>query len=236
VRLLLDELDEWPDDCYALQAASISGYEVIVKLLLDRGADINAEGEVFDALERSDWYGTALQAASKKGHAPVVRLLLDEGADIDVGRGEWTSLYVASVNGHDAVVGLLLDKGAEINAPGRSQRTCTACCISEWARGGRAITAEQRSRYQFSGRDGSNRAAGSASEGGHETVVRLLLDKGADIASAQGECGTALQAASGGWPRNGREITAGQRSRYQCAGRMYEPRCRLHRRKGTRRS
>jgi hypothetical protein len=46
---------------------SAKGHEAVVKLLLDKGVDINAQ----------DWlYGNALQAASAKGHEAVVQLLL----------------------------------------------------------------------------------------------------------------------------------------------------------------
>ena len=49
----------------ALQAASERGHEKMVRLLLEEGADINAQdGE----------YGNALQAASYGGHEKVVEL------------------------------------------------------------------------------------------------------------------------------------------------------------------
>ena len=40
-------------------------------MLLDKGADVNAQGGE---------YGNALQAASAGGHEAVVRLLVDKGA------------------------------------------------------------------------------------------------------------------------------------------------------------
>ncbi|KAF2647015.1 hypothetical protein K491DRAFT_615416, partial [Lophiostoma macrostomum CBS 122681] len=46
-------------------------HEQVAKLLLDKGADVNAQGGL---------YGNALQAASIKGHEQVVKLLLDKGA------------------------------------------------------------------------------------------------------------------------------------------------------------
>ncbi|KAK4220982.1 ankyrin repeat-containing domain protein, partial [Podospora fimiseda] len=58
----------------ALQAASSEGHQEIVKLLLDKGADVNAQG---------GFYGNALQAASSEGHQQIVKLLLDKGADVN---------------------------------------------------------------------------------------------------------------------------------------------------------
>ncbi|KAF2186071.1 hypothetical protein K469DRAFT_707252 [Zopfia rhizophila CBS 207.26] len=56
-----------------LYLAAEHGHQKIVKLLLDKGADANAQGGV---------YGNALQAASFRGHEQVVKLLLDKGADV----------------------------------------------------------------------------------------------------------------------------------------------------------
>ena len=54
----------------ALQAASSAGHQVIVKLLIEKGADVNAQG---------GFYGNALQAASVKGHEVIVKLLKEKG-------------------------------------------------------------------------------------------------------------------------------------------------------------
>ncbi|KAF8518578.1 hypothetical protein JB92DRAFT_2634701, partial [Gautieria morchelliformis] len=56
----------------ALQVASLRGHHAIVQLLLENGADVNAQG---------GWYGNALQAALSQGHHPIVQLLLEKGAD-----------------------------------------------------------------------------------------------------------------------------------------------------------
>ncbi|PWO15022.1 hypothetical protein PtrARCrB10_12117, partial [Pyrenophora tritici-repentis] len=49
-------------------------HEAIVKLLLNKGADVNAQGGE---------YGNALQAASAGGHEAIVKLLLDKGAGVN---------------------------------------------------------------------------------------------------------------------------------------------------------
>jgi ankyrin repeat protein len=52
---------------------ALGGLSKAVKLLLDKGADPNAQG---------GYYSNALQAASSGGHEQVVKLLLDKGADV----------------------------------------------------------------------------------------------------------------------------------------------------------
>ena len=51
---------------------SSDGHEVIANLLLEKGADVNAQGGL---------YGNALQAASSCGHEVILNLLLEKGAD-----------------------------------------------------------------------------------------------------------------------------------------------------------
>ena len=51
--------------------ASEGGHKQIVKLLLDKGVEVNVKGRDFR---------NALQAASEGGHEQIVKLLLDKGA------------------------------------------------------------------------------------------------------------------------------------------------------------
>ncbi|KIX01363.1 uncharacterized protein Z518_09088 [Rhinocladiella mackenziei CBS 650.93] len=94
----------------ALQAASSRGHPEVVKMLLDRGADVNAEGGGFD---------NALQVASVEGHSEVVEMLLDRGADMNAQGGHYgNALQAASFDGHSEVVQMLLDRGADVNIQG----------------------------------------------------------------------------------------------------------------------
>ena len=53
-----------------------------MQILLDAGADVNAEGSS----------GTALQGASTYGHEKVVQILLNAGADVNAGGPSRTAL------------------------------------------------------------------------------------------------------------------------------------------------
>ncbi|KAF1834242.1 MFS general substrate transporter [Decorospora gaudefroyi] len=77
----------------------------MVKLLLDAGADANAQGGV---------YGNALHAASAEGHEAVVKLLLNKDADVNAQGGVYgNALHAASSRGHKQVVKTLLKAGTQ---------------------------------------------------------------------------------------------------------------------------
>jgi ankyrin repeat protein len=89
------------DEEAPLLLAAKNEHKQVVKLLVDKGADVNAQGGL---------YGNALQAAvSYRGHEAVVRLLLDKGADVNAqGRYFGNALQAALDRGHEAVVKLLV--------------------------------------------------------------------------------------------------------------------------------
>jgi ankyrin repeat protein len=82
-----------------LHRVAYNGHEAVVRLLVENGADIEAQ----DADE-----GTALHWAAKNGHKTVVQLLLENRAE--------TGLKWAAENGYEAVVRLLLENGADMEA------------------------------------------------------------------------------------------------------------------------
>lgn len=92
----------------------IEDYTSIVRLLLEKGADINVQDK---------WGRTALMMAAREGRLELVRLLLDWEADINI-RNEngYTAVMLAAWRGHVEVVQALLDRGADVNAVGGEQR------------------------------------------------------------------------------------------------------------------
>ena len=102
----------------ALQAASYGGHQETVKLLIDKGADVNAHRGHYGNTYRGH-YGSALQAASASYYPSdeIVKLLIDKGADVNAPGGvHGNALQAASDCGNHSIVNLLVNHGAELPA------------------------------------------------------------------------------------------------------------------------
>jgi ankyrin repeat protein len=91
----------------ALLKASQYGHEDVVRLLLDRGADIEAKG--------LRCFRTSLSYACSFGHVSTAKVLLDRGATFVGDRFQMNPLHYASYHGKASLVKLLLQRGANVN-------------------------------------------------------------------------------------------------------------------------
>ena len=151
-----------------MQAAAWGENVEIIRLLLDKGADVNAQGGK---------HGNALQAAAYTGNLEVTRLLLDKGANVNAQGGEYDNALQAAAASWRAeveVIRLLLDKGADVNAQGGIYGNALQASVSSY-------------------RDAEYGAPQSKDK---IAITRLLLDKGADVNIQGGMFGTVLQAAA----------------------------------------
>ncbi|KAF3916861.1 Ankyrin-1 [Dactylellina cionopaga] len=154
-----------------LRFAVDGGRTNIVKLLLEKGADINAPVDYHG--------GTALHWAVRMGRHKIVEILIDHGADLAIkcydGR---TALDYAKENGHDAIAALLSRKGYLVDEE-YEQRTA----VHRSAREGNVDMVKQLIDQGLSATtlaEGDTSALHLAVLGGHEEVARLLLENGAD--------------------------------------------------------
>lgn len=112
VRQLLDErpdlLDAFAADGFTpLQLAAFFGHPGAVRLLLHRGASV-------DAVSRNPMRIQALHAAAASGNHEAVLLLLAAGADPSARQqGGYTPLMAVAARGDDATVDVLLERGAD---------------------------------------------------------------------------------------------------------------------------
>ena len=109
-----------------LHTAAQNGHLAICRLLLDKGAQLEAKDSI--------GY-TPLFYAAGEGHVEIVCLLCDRGADVEARtNGEWhpgsRPLHCAAMYGHISVVKELIEeRNAEINARNDDGRTAL-----RWAR------------------------------------------------------------------------------------------------------
>jgi ankyrin repeat protein len=99
-----EEDEEEEDDCTPLMVAAIHRHVGVLRLLLERGADVNASDDM-------DY--TALHHAADEGHEEVVSILLSRGADSS--RRSFTgltALIIASRCGRLGIVRQLLQHTA----------------------------------------------------------------------------------------------------------------------------
>lgn len=169
-------------------------------VLLDAGADVN---------QRTHYGWTALLTATQNRHYELAAYLLERGANPNIANnGGWTPLYLATDNrnieygdypvrtpdtDHLGFIKLLLDKGANVNARICGVKSTPDDCVGD--------TTETRTNFtmQWLLEDGAT-AFLRAAQSGDVTLMKLLLDHGADpkIFTAHGV--TPLAVAAGiGW-------------------------------------
>ena len=170
----------------ALVAASSNSHEVVARVLVEKGADVNCYG--------GSVFGSPLEAACYSGCEPIIHLLIQKGADVNSQRKNHdTALQRVCQFGHESQVLLLLESGANVNAYGGGYGYALAAASE---RGHFAIVdlllkhgANVNAR---GGQYGSVLQA--AASRGFESIVQLLLDSGAHPNAQGGGFRDALRA------------------------------------------
>ena len=110
-------VDARPDGNMTLLMVAVQfGREDITRLLIQKGADVNA----IDKLGST----SLIEAAHRGGNYPIVKMLLDAGADVNqASNGGFTPLMAACGRGHSEVAKLLLANGANTEAHSTNNAT-----------------------------------------------------------------------------------------------------------------
>ena len=191
----------YEDQFTALEAAASNGHKRVVKLLLENGANPSL-GEIV--------WGSPLVIAARKHDSDLATILMDCGADVNqesvysYSSGQtMTALQRACCEGDLDMVTLLLSRGANPNAPGGHYGPAllaatigeNALLVDKLLEAGADINAV----HQIGPKSNSGRrqqtALVRAILNNHLSVVRLLLERGADI-YVECECGNAIQNAA----------------------------------------
>ena len=192
---------DFNDDGWTLLMESFSSGKEMVKLLIDRGADIHVQCKWTGgtgALHRAVRYGyrditeliiqrgfdvnagpwTALHIAAETGRKDMAELLIQKGANVNViGTRDRSPLYVAASRGNTNVAELLIANGANVNVKNDNEQTPLEIAASK---GWKALVEMLIAR-------GADVNSGrwtpliGAAERGHKEVVEFLIAKGADV-------------------------------------------------------
>ena len=116
IRQQIDSETKNKDKIQALLDTSTAKTEAMTRLLVTRGADVNAK-------DRNGW--TVLSGAARSGNLELVKLLLDNGGDVNSkDNNGYTPLHQAAsaLDGGESIVRLLLVHGAgtQVNNDGNS--------------------------------------------------------------------------------------------------------------------
>ncbi|KAF5353830.1 hypothetical protein D9758_010616 [Tetrapyrgos nigripes] len=172
---------------YALHDAAEDGYLHIVKVLVQNGADVNAEG---------GFYGFALQAAAFWGHLDIVKYLVEKGTDVNAKGGEFGfALQAAAFRGHLDIVKYLVEKGADVNAKGGPYGFALQAAVEEGHLDIVKYLVEKGADVNAKGGE-YGFALQAAAYMGNLDIVKYLVEKGADVNAEGGKYGFALQAAA----------------------------------------
>lgn len=205
---------------YPLHIASLLGHLAVVRILLDKGADISIrDSQGYTALHLVVYQGnkhvakllldrgadvaarsvsgyTALRCAAASGRKEVVELLLERGADIAASDMDGsTALHNAAFRGHRDVVELLLDRGADIMASDIDGSTALYDAAASGRKEVVEVLLDRGANITAQNEYGNTVLHGAASRGRGETV-KLLLERGADATTQNNEGDTALHKAA----------------------------------------
>lgn len=156
----------------ALMIAARAGATALVMELLERGADpnsVNANG------------GTPLMFAAISGNSLIVEELLGRGAKVNAaGSNGWNALMVASAKGYPETVEMLLDSGADINAADVYLWTPLHRAVYENRESTVAVLVRHEGIDVDFQDDHGAAALHHAAVKGHQRIVEILLEAGAD--------------------------------------------------------
>lgn len=116
---------DWVGHATALVAAIASGNIDLVRFLIKQGADVDANAD-------TDMSMTPLMKACDGGRVEAAKLLIAAGATIDLPSKYWgTALHFAARHGHVDLLKLLISHGADVDTRNEDGKTPLICAAEE---------------------------------------------------------------------------------------------------------
>ena len=180
-----------------LHEAALGNNAAEAKLLIEKGADVNAKGE----------YGeTPLHAAALENAAEVAKLLIANGAEVNaIANGAevnakspegLTPLHAAALENAAEVAKLLIDNGADIEAKDNGRWTPLHWAADENAADVVKLLLDNGAEVKAKDNDSWTPLYWAAEENAAE-IAKMLIDKGAEVNAKDKYGQTPLHAAAG---------------------------------------
>ena len=153
--------------------ASISKSGMLIKTLIDLGADVNAQ--------RTDDKLTPLKLAAGRNNYMAIRLLLEHGADINL-RDKYgaSALYAAVCNNHENLVELLIENNADVSIQDSEGDSLLHLSVSRGLFKATQLLIEAGCNVNLRNKKGRTPLY-IAVKNKHEQIVKLLLECNADV-------------------------------------------------------
>jgi ankyrin repeat protein len=174
LELLLAKGAQLSSDIYKMTVLHYASTPAVAELLLSKGLEIDA---------KNSYRETPLSKAAERGNADVVEFLISKGADLKV-RPKDGDLTILNFAGNRAVAEVLASSGADINGtPSDYGRNTPPIISAVWNNHPDVVTfLIEKGANPNAKNYASQTALRLAVEGGHDEIVRILLDQGATIA------------------------------------------------------
>lgn len=158
-----------------LAAAVYHGHNDIVCKALENGADPNAR-------ESGDSHrDSPLRQAAMKGHANIARLLISHGAEVEQGGGYWSPLLAAVERGYKDITQILFENGADIN--GQESIRPLAAAASHGQDDMFFFLVKAGADVSYLKHENNSGLSGAALNG-YETMINILISHGVDVRAA----------------------------------------------------
>lgn len=179
VNLLIEEgalvkKDATPRGVTPLHWAAAQGHSEIVKILIQKGVDVNA----------NQFRGrTPLHMAVRSGHTDTARMLIQKGAALNVqdDRGGATPLHLAAGSGNVKAVELLLSENADVNLRMHDGRSAFRLAVESGDIDAVTLLLSQVDDVSEKDLHYGMTPLHRASIDGYKDVTECLLERGVDV-------------------------------------------------------
>ncbi|VDI07446.1 Hypothetical predicted protein [Mytilus galloprovincialis] len=171
-----------------LLEASIKGYQSMVALLLDKGANVNASNHTGD---------TSLTVASMHGHASIVQLLIEKEVEMyKMNKNGESSLFLACLSNRLEVIKVLINHGYYIDSIEKEkQQTCLSVASYHAYASIVAFLVENGANVNTKSYIGNTPLMLAAAKG-HLDIVHYLIEHKAGVNIQNNKGSTSLSLAS----------------------------------------